>query len=76
MLYGAIALTIITALWLARSWGSTAGLVFGAINAFIIFVLPLGKILGIVTAGGLLYLLQGGGSKGDGEAAPPAPRDG
>lgn len=72
VLYGALALTLITALALARRWGSTAGLVFAALNLFVIFVFPLGKLLGLAGAGGLLYLLLRDRSNDDDSAAPAA----
>ncbi|MCH9686268.1 MAG: hypothetical protein K0V04_32850 [Deltaproteobacteria bacterium] len=72
MLYGAIALTLFTAYKLSQSWGSTAGIAFAILNAVIIFLFPAGKMIGLILAGTLWYLLGKGGSDNDSSTEPPA----
>ncbi len=71
VLYGAIAITIITAWKIAQAWGAKAGLVFAALNALVIFLFPAGKIIGLVAAGTLFYLMRDTNTDGD-SPDPPA----
>ncbi len=72
MLYAAIAVTLLVAFKLGRSWGTAVGMAFGILNALVIFLFPAGKMIGTIIGGMLLYLLRDSGSGSSDAGDPPA----
>ncbi|MCA9707465.1 MAG: hypothetical protein KDK70_16555 [Myxococcales bacterium] len=63
LFYAAVALTLYAAYKASSAWGSTAALVFAALNGLVILLMPAGKVLGLLAAGLLAYVLRGSGAK-------------